>query len=649
VSSAYQIYKPKITLDEARAISAFRVEASRHSNVAPATKTALDAFNNTLARIGWGSNNLLEGTNYPMTRLSYNYILLQSLYRSNWIARKVIDSVAEDLVKNWFAITTEISPKQIKKLDMAMKLGGVQAKVLEALKWARLFGGSGAVMIIKGQESPKQMEKPLDVEDVDLDSFRGLLVFDRWAGISPSANICNDIDRPLDFGYPESYRVNPESASSFEVHSSRVLRFAGRSLPNWEWQAENRWGLSEIEIIYEELKKRDNTSYNLASLIFRANIFELRQKGLAQMISGLGSNQQSAQSFYAAIQAQAQLMSNQGIVVSDPEGGGLSTHQYGFAGISDVYELFMYDICGACEIPFSRMFGRPGGGLGDSNQGDEHTYYENLKAKQQREVDPQMQKLMPVIAMSVLGKVPDDLEWRWRPVNSLGPKEQAEIVTSKSAAVTQAFTANIISQRTAMLELKEMSSETGVFTNITDKDIESADEETMDPMELMGGGLEDEEDEPVKKDKKEAKPDKSKKKPKKAKDAAFEDSAHTLVFAGLPIAVENPVGSTRQGNGWSIVMKNPYGCILGSEGVDGDEVDVFLGPNENAANVYVAPMRGNDPEDKVLLGFNSAGEAREALEANYSPGPWLPEYLITIPITEFRKKVFSEQGKRLVA
>jgi phage-related protein (TIGR01555 family) len=648
VSITPVIGKPKITLDEARAISAFRSEAFRNSNVGPATKTALDAFNNSLARIGWGTNNLLESTNYPLTRLSYNYILLQSLYRSNWIARKVIDAIAEDMVKNWLSFTTQLKPALTKKLDMAMKLTGVKSKVLEGLKWARLFGGAGAVMIIKGQESPRQMAKPLDVEDVDLDSFRGLLVFDRWAGISPSSKICNDIDRPLDFGYPESYRVNPESAGSFEVHASRVLRFSGRSLPNWEWQAENRWGLSEIEIIYEELKKRDNTSYNLASLIFRANIFELRQKGLANMISGLGTSAGAAMQFYNAIQAQAQLMSNQGIVVSDPEGGGLATHQYGFAGIADVYLHFMYDICGACEYPFSRLFGRPGGGLGDSNKGDEHTYYENLRAKQERELEPQMQKLMPVIAMSALGKVPNDLEWRWRPVRSMTEEEQADLAVKKTTVVVEAFVAGLISQKTALLEFKQQAPETELWTNITDQDIEAASADTQSPMEMMqleselNNGQDDED---------ETKPDKSKKKPAKkkvgkAKDSALEDVSSTIVFCDLPIAIENPVGTVRHGNGWSIEMKHSYGYILGSEGTDGDEVDVFLGPDSYSEVVYVAHLGEPDPEDKAMLGFTSQEHAATALQDNYSipiSASW-----DTVSIDDFRRKIFSDQHAQRV-
>src|SRR6266702_4712242 len=71
---------------------------------------AIDAFQNQLARIGFGQPNLTEGAAYPLTRLSRNYILMQSLYRSNWIARKVIDCISEDMTKNWISFITAMDP-----------------------------------------------------------------------------------------------------------------------------------------------------------------------------------------------------------------------------------------------------------------------------------------------------------------------------------------------------------------------------------------------------------------------------------------------------------------------------------------------------------------------------------------------------------
>src|SRR5579864_3444601 len=99
-----------------------------------------------------------------------------------------------------------------------------------------------------------------------------------------------------------------------------------------------------------------------------------------------------------------------------------------------------------------------------------------------------------------------------------------------------------------------------------------------------------------------------------------------LDFRGLKISIENRAGSVRKGvdkNGkpWSTKMTFPYGYIRNSEGVDGDHVDCFIGPNENAKMVYVIHRQDPDTkeydEDKIMLGFNSASEAKKAFNENY--------------------------------
>ena len=446
----------------------------------------MDAFSNQLARTGFGTSNLLEGTSYPLTRLSRNYILMQSLYRSNWIARKLIDSVAEDMFKNWIQIVSDIDPQDIEDFDQTIDRTRTQAKLLLAVKWARLFGGAGAVMMIKGDE--KRLDTPLIVEDVEPGSYCGLLTFDRWSGITPGATVNTDLDNPAEFGLPETYRVTTQTGKSFSVHSSRVLRFCGRSLPQWEFQAEQYWGISEYEVVYDELKKRDNTSWNLASLIFRANILAMKQTDLSQMLSGIGANAKALANFHATLQAQTQLMSNQGLMVL-PADGGLETHQYGFAGINDVYVSFMLDICGACEIPMSRLFGRTVTGLSATGEGDEHIYYDLIGQKQKDQLDPQLRKLFPVIAMSEWGEIPDDFDWQFQPVRSLSNEEQADLAAKKTTAIVEPYNAGIIGRQTALKELRALSEETSMFSNITDEMIEDADDDPIggEMEEALGG------------------------------------------------------------------------------------------------------------------------------------------------------------------
>lgn len=91
-------------------------------------------------------------------------------------------------------------------------------------------------------------------------------------------------------------------------------------------------------------------------------------------------------------------------------------------------------------------------------------------------------------------------------------------------------------------------------------------------------------------------------------------------FNGLPVNVEIEIGETKRGtdskgNQWSHEYKFPYGEILKTEGEDGDPVDVYLGPDHNAAEVYIVHQLdhcGQFDEDKVFLGFSSKGAAEKA-------------------------------------
>lgn len=124
---------------------------------------------------------------------------------------------------------------------------------------------------------------------------------------------------------------------------------------------------------------------------------------------------------------------------------------------------------------------------------------------------------------------------------------------------------------------------------------------------------------------------------------------------GFDISIENPAGSTRsgtdaQGNPWSVTMHNSYGYIRMTEGVDGDHIDVFLSDHIDDWNgtVYVVDQVNEDgsfDEHKVMYGFNSAEEAREAYLSNYSEG-WQGLGTITgVSREEFRKWVDSSHRK----
>jgi hypothetical protein len=128
---------------------------------------------------------------------------------------------------------------------------------------------------------------------------------------------------------------------------------------------------------------------------------------------------------------------------------------------------------------------------------------------------------------------------------------------------------------------------------------------------------------------------------------------YRTAFQGLPISVENRKGSVRQGcdkqwGCWRTKMTFPYGYIRGTKGMDGQEVDVFVGPKVDAKFAYVITIKKQpdfkkDDEEKVFLGFGSAKEAKKAFFANYDD-PRFFGRIKAIPMAVFSKKVQQKPG-----
>ena len=138
----------------------------------------------------------------------------------------------------------------------------------------------------------------------------------------------------------------------------------------------------------------------------------------------------------------------------------------------------------------------------------------------------------------------------------------------------------------------------------------------------------------------------------KQKEAGNYRKGHVRID-GFNVTIENPKGSIRSGvdatgKEWSITMNNTYGYMRGTQGVDGDHIDVFLSDNPDNGNVYIVDQinqeTGEFDEHKVMYGFNSMEEAKEAYLSNYSEG-WKIGNVTEVSKEEFKKWVNSSHRK----
>lgn len=123
---------------------------------------------------------------------------------------------------------------------------------------------------------------------------------------------------------------------------------------------------------------------------------------------------------------------------------------------------------------------------------------------------------------------------------------------------------------------------------------------------------------------------------------------------GMDVTIENPKGSIRRGTDadgkeWQSEMHHDYGYIRGTKAVDNDHIDIFLSDNPETGNVFVVdqvnPKTGEFDESKVMYGFASEQEARDAYLSNYEKG-WKGLGKITeVTREEFKKWIDSSTRK----
>ena len=213
--------------------------------------TMMDAFANPIARLGYGTQDLLQATQYPLTRTTQNYQMLTSLYRENWIVQNIIETIPGDMVRKWYTLKCNVAPEYVDALQRLERKVHLRKSLLEGMYWGRLYGGAAGIIMVRGQDD---LTQPLDYDLILPGCFLGLMILDRWSGIYPEMGQVTDPSDP-DFELPEYYTIRDEESGTLisKVHHSRILRFTGRELPYNEKIMETYWGESEIEAIYSEL------------------------------------------------------------------------------------------------------------------------------------------------------------------------------------------------------------------------------------------------------------------------------------------------------------------------------------------------------------------------------------------------------------
>ena len=442
----------------------------------------VDSFANLAQGLGMGADSPLSTANYGFNPITRNRVQLEWIHRGSWLGGLAVDVVADDMTRAGVDPISDLKPEQDQMLDHNAIVYKVWDQLNSCIKWSRLYGGAICVALIDGQDP----RTPLRLDGIGHKQFKGLLTLDRWM-VDPSLeDLVTDYGPNL--GMPRFYRVMPNAPAlrGQVVHHSRVmLRMVGIELPYQQQLTENLWGISVLERLYDRMIAFDSASTGAAQLVYKSYLRTLKVEGLRDIVAAGGK---PLSGLYTYVDMMRRFQGIEGITMLDMKDEFDVQGHSAFSGLSDVLTQFGQQLSGALQIPLVRLFGQSPAGLSATGESDIRNYYDHINQRQNKDMRTGVTNVYQLMARSEQIQLPQNYLVKFSPLWQLNETEKAEVAGKLVTAVTGAKDAALISDQTAMKELKSSSRVTGVFSNITDEDIAKANADIEPPLgEGLGG------------------------------------------------------------------------------------------------------------------------------------------------------------------
>lgn len=383
-----------------------------------------DTLTNLISGMGTSKDKSIF-TRYAFTELGVDQ--LDAAYRSDWIARKVIDIPAFDATRAWRE--WQADKDQITALEDVEKTMQLQPKLLLGLQRARLYGGAALIL---GVDQGLETEE-LDLETVKKDSLKYVHVVSRHEITAGDLEL--DIRSPY-FGEPKYYEsISP--AANLRLHPSRVVRLIGA--PILDRTRTNGWGDSIIQVVNDAIHSAGIVAGGVAALVQEAKIDVIRVPGLMDNIANADYEGRLKKKFGLA--AQAKSLYQMLLLDKDEEWQRVTAN---FASLPDVLQMYLLIASGAADIPATRMLGQSPAGMSSTGESDIRNYYDRVSADQKVILTPALNRLDEVLIRSTLGSRPPELHYVWASLWQLDETQKATIAAQKAAVFKSDVDAGLI-------------------------------------------------------------------------------------------------------------------------------------------------------------------------------------------------------------
>lgn len=389
-----------------------------------------------------GYNELFGCSTQPIATpfyISNNYsgATLGTFYEQDGLARRIIDVIPEDMVTAGFKIEGINDEAAFRSMWDEKRLN---AKIIDALAWSRLFGGSAIVALV----SDGRMLKSPAMKGAKLEDIR---VYDRNQ-VRVKRRETNA--RSVRYGEPVIYTISTGGdVKDYDVHYTRICIIDGERLPNEKRRQNDGWGAPILNQRLIEAIVDYNYCEELATQLLRRKQQAVwKAKGLAMLCDDT-EGEMAARLRLAQVDDNSGVGKAIGIDADDEEYSVLNSDISGVDGFLDKKMDRIVSLCGIHEIVLRN---KNTGGVSASQNTALETYHKLIERKRKEDLKPVLEFILPFLL--------DEQEWSivFNPLTVPSDKDKAEVLNKNVDSISKLITDQVIDSEEARDTLRSMES-----------------------------------------------------------------------------------------------------------------------------------------------------------------------------------------------
>lgn len=357
---------------------------------------------------------------------------LAMMYSQYGIIQNFIDVPVDDAFRNGFEIRTdEANQDEIDEVYEYMEENNVIASITQAVKWARLFGGGGLVLM-----SNQNPETEFKIEKINKFTKIEFYPADLW-----ELNLAYYNQNPhIQVQLPDEH---PYNFYGKKLHKSRVIKVKGKEAPSFIRPQMRGWGSTEIERVLRSFNQYIKNNDVIFELLDEAKIDVFKINGLnSALISEDGTN-----AVRKRIELSNQLKNYLNSIAMDKE-DEYEQKQMNFGGLGDMMNQIRINIASDLKIPMTKLFGISSAGF-NSGEDDIENYNSMIESEVRHKVKPLLKKVTKICFAIVHGYVPESLQIEFSPLRMLSAEQETNVKNAELMRIIQAKDAGLITPEEA--------------------------------------------------------------------------------------------------------------------------------------------------------------------------------------------------------